>query len=78
MEKIKREDKTPTRPAFSETGSFSGLMKLTVLCWQEKPEDRPSFTAIRKTVQSLRRWVLGKKSVLSVLTVTDNIHMQYF
>ena len=56
IEKVKMNLSPPFRPVVSELISKAeGLHDLMKKCWQEKPEERPSFAELRKDVEVMMK-----------------------
>ena len=60
IKRVKTGESPPFRPelpkcAGDDSGEYSLLDKLTISCWEEMPDDRPSIEAVKHVIMKLNK-----------------------
>ena len=61
VELVKKQEKEPFRPTFDADtpDTEPGMFRLMTSCWEEDPDERPSFSDVIKTIVKIN----GRRSV---------------
>ena len=50
---IKSNGPKPRRPSFGSNNALPDIIQLAVACWSENPDNRPSFSDVKRKLQTL-------------------------